>query len=88
MVTIHRVVWRDAVGGSNTGWRSLEDLKEQKTATVISCGALIYEDDEKIVICPHMIVEGEDIIEGDAELAIPKGWIVSNMKMATFPPGD
>jgi hypothetical protein len=35
-----------------------------------------------------MIVEGEDIIEGDAELAIPKGWIVSSMKMATFPPGD
>ncbi len=39
------------------GWRSLSDLKEQKTATVVSCGVIIHEDDEKIIICPHMILE-------------------------------
>jgi len=88
MVTIHRVVWRDAVGGSNTGWRPLSELMEQDVATVISCGAIIHEDEEKIIICPHIIVEDEKIIEGDAEITIPKDWIISNMKMATFPPGD
>ena len=88
MVTIHRVVWRDAVGGSNTGWRPLSELMEQGVATVISCGAIIHEDEEKIIICPHIIVEDEKIIEGDAEITIPKDWIISNMKMATFPPGD
>ncbi len=88
MVTIHRVVWRDAVGGSNTGWRSLSELKDQSVATVISCGVIIHEDEEKIIICPHVIVEDDRVIEGDAEIAIPKDWIISSMKMATFPPGD
>ena len=70
------------------GWRSLAELKEQKTATVVSCGAIIYEDNEKVVICPHMILDDNEISEGDAELAIPKSWIISSMKLATFPPGD
>lgn len=70
------------------GWRSIIALKEIETATVISCGAIIYEDDEKIIICPHMIVEDDEISEGDAEIAIPKSWIVSNLKMAVFPEGD
>ena len=88
MVTLNRVIWRDAAGGSNMGWRSIIALKEIETATVISCGAIIYEDDEKIIICPHMIVEDDEISEGDAEIAIPKSWIVSNLKMAVFPEGD
>lgn len=70
------------------GWRPLLDLKDHKTATVISCGAIIHEDDEKIIICPHMIIEDDQISEGDAEIAIPKSWIISSMKLATFPPGD
>ena len=88
MVTLHRVVWRDAAGGSNMGWRAMSELKDHKTATVVSCGAIIHEDDEKIIICPHMIIEDDQISEGDAEIAIPKSWIISNMKMATFPSGD
>jgi len=88
VVTLHRVIWRDAAGGSNMGWRSLSDLKEQRTATVVSCGAIIHEDDEKIIICPHMILEDNEISEGDAELAIPKAWIISNLKMTVFPEGD
>jgi len=70
------------------GWRPLSDLKEQTTATVVSCGAIIYEDNEKIIICPHMIIENDEISEGDAEIAIPKAWIVSNLKMTVFPEGD
>jgi hypothetical protein len=88
VVTLHKVIWRDAAGGSNMGWRSIIALKEIETATVISCGAIIYEDDEKIIICPHMIIENDEISEGDAEIAIPKSWIVSNLKMAVFPEGD
>jgi len=70
------------------GWRSIIALKEIETATVISCGAIIYEDDEKIIICPHMIIENNEISEGDAEIAIPKAWIISNLKMTVFPEGD
>lgn len=88
MVTLHKVIWRDAAGGSNIGWRSLDELVEQKTAIVISCGAIIYEDEEKIIICPHMIVENNEITEGDAELAIPKAWIISNEKILGVPAGD
>lgn len=88
MITLHRIIWEDAHGGSNIGWRPLSELKEQKTATVISCGAIVYEDDDKIVICPHMIVSDGEIEEGDAEISIPKGWIKCMMKLATFPPGD
>ena len=88
MVTLHRVIWRDAAGGSNMGWRSIIALKEIETATVISCGAIIYEDDEKIIICPHMIVEDDEISEGDAEIAIPKAWIISRENLLGMPPGD
>ena len=70
------------------GWRPLLALKEQETATVISCGAIVHEDEEKIIICPHMIIENDEISEGDAEIAIPKSWIVSNLQMSVFPEGD
>ena len=88
MVTLSKVVWRDAAGGSNMGWRSIIALKEIETATVISCGAIIYEDDEKIIICPHMIIENNEISEGDAEIAIPKAWIISRENLLGLPPGD
>lgn len=70
------------------GWRPLLALKEQETATVISCGAIIHEDNEKIIICPHMIVEAGEILEGDAEIAIPKAWIISRENLLGLPPGD
>ena len=70
------------------GWRPLLALKEQETAKVISCGYIMYEDSEIIIICPHMIIENDEISEGDAEIAIPKAWIVSNLKMTVFPEGD
>ena len=88
MVTLYRVVWEDAHGGSNMGWRPLSDLMERDVVTVISCGAILHEDDEKIIICPHMIIENNEISEGDAEIAIPKAWIISNLKMTVFPEGD
>lgn len=88
MVTIHKIVWRDASGGSNVGWRDISELKQITTATAVSCGIVIHEDDDMIILCPHMLLEDGKPVQGDAELAIPKAWIISNEKMLGFPPGD
>ena len=88
MVTIHKVVWYDASGGANTGWRDISELKQITTAIAVSCGIIIHEDDDIIIICPHMLLEDGKPVQGDASLAIPKAWIISNEKMLGFPPGD
>jgi hypothetical protein len=77
MVKIYKVVWKDAQGGANVGWRELSELTQAKVATAVSCGALLVNDEEKIIICPHMLVEDGEIIEGDAEIVIPKQWVIS-----------
>ena len=75
---IYRVVWKDAQGGSNMGWRDLEDLSKGTVAIAVSCGVLLVNDDEKLIICPHCLVDDEGRIEeGDAEIVIPKQWVVS-----------
>ena len=81
MVKIYKVVWKDAQGGANVGWRELDELTQAKVATAVSCGAVLVQDEEKIVICPHMLVEDGEIIEGDAELVIPKQWVVSTEEL-------
>jgi hypothetical protein len=77
MVKIYKVVWKDAQGGANVGWRELDELTQAKVATAVSCGALLVNNEEKIIICPHMLVEDGEIIEGDAEIVIPKQWVIS-----------
>ena len=59
------------------GWRELSELTQAKVATAVSCGAVLVNDEDKIIICPHMLVEDGKITEGDAELVIPKQWVVS-----------
>ena len=59
------------------GWRELNELTQAKVATAVSCGAVLVNDEDKIIICPHMLVEDGKITEGDAELVIPKQWVVS-----------
>jgi hypothetical protein len=49
---------------------------------------VIHEDDDLIIICPHMLLEDGKAIQGDAEIAIPKAWIISNEKLLALPPGD
>jgi len=77
MVKIYKVVWKDAQGGANVGWRELDELTQAKVATAVSCGAVLVNDEDKIIICPHMLVEDGKITEGDAEIVIPKQWVVS-----------
>ena len=56
----------------------LEDLKQIREATVLSCGAVIHIDDERLIVCPHIIPdEYGNVSEGDAEIAIPMGWVMS-----------
>ena len=59
------------------GWRELDELTQAKVATAVSCGAVLIHDEEKIIICPHMLVEDGEMTEGDAELVIPKQWVIS-----------
>ena len=77
MVKIYRVVWKDAQGGANVGWRELSELTQAKVATAVSCGAVLVNDEEKVIICPHGLVEDGNITEGDAEIVIPKQWVIS-----------
>ncbi len=88
MVTLTKIVWHDASGGSNVGWRDINELKQITAAIAVSCGMVIHEDDEVVIICPHMLLEDGKAIQGDAEIAIPKAWIISTEKLLALPPGD
>ena len=78
MNDIYLIKWQDAAGGSNMGWRELKDLKELRTAQVISCGTILEDNERYIIICPHFILsEDNTITEGDAEIVIPQSWITS-----------
>jgi hypothetical protein len=74
---IYLIKWQDATGGSNMGWRDLKELKDLRTATVISCGTILEETEDYIIICPHFILgEEKEITEGDAEIVIPRSWVI------------
>jgi|TARA_R110000803_G_C11859005_1_gene306897 hypothetical protein len=76
-VNIYKVIWFDAAGGGNIGWRPLDDLVKTKPAQVISCGIKLHEDAISITICPHIILDEDNKIEqGDAEIVIPKQWVL------------
>ena len=77
MVKLYKVVWKDAQVGSNLGWRELSELVQGKVAIAVSCGAVLVDDEEKVIICPHLLVDDGKITEGDAEIVIPKQWVVS-----------
>jgi len=88
VVTLTKIVWHDASGGSNMGWRDINELKQITAAVAVSCGMVIHEDDDIIIICPHMLLEDGKAIQGDAEIAIPKAWIISKENLLALPPGD
>ena len=83
MVDLYCGVWKDAQAGSNVGWREVEELTKIEVATAVSCGAILLNDEEKLIICPHLLVEDNKIIEGDAELVIPQQWVISITKVYT-----
>ena len=81
MVDVYCVVWQDAQGGSNVGWRDLDELKSSKLATAVSIGFLLHKDTKKVIICPHVLLENGKITQGDAEIVIPTAWVNSITKL-------
>ena len=81
MVDVYCVVWQDAQGGSNVGWRDLDELKNAELATAVSVGVLLHKDSKKIVVCPHFLLENGKITQGDAEIVIPTSWVNSITKV-------
>jgi hypothetical protein len=69
------VVWLDACGGSKDGWHSMRSILRQKPYEARSVGYLVREEEDYIVVCPHLVGIGERDIDGDGELAIPRSWI-------------
>ena len=68
------VRWMDAFGGVNSGWRPLTDMKKAAQGSPAkSVGWLIFENDEIVKVCPHLVGESDE--EGDGEITIPKDWV-------------
>ena len=79
------VKWRDACGGANVGWRTVEELQETKEATVLSCGVILHRDEQRVLICPHVLLDDKgQVEEGDAELAIPMDWVTSIQELRSY----
>lgn len=84
MVDIYCVVWKDAQGGANVGWRDINELKSLEPATAISVGTILHRDEYKLIICPHVLLDEGQITEGDAELVIPTSWVNLVTKIHTL----
>ena len=84
MVDIYCVVWKDAQGGANVGWRDINELKSLEPATAVSVGTVLHRDEYKLIICPHVLLDKGQITEGDAELVIPTAWVNSITKIHTL----
>lgn len=68
------ILWRDAFGGSNIGWRPINDIARSETVVASTVGFLLKEDKDRLVVCPHMT--GADDCDGDGEIAIPASWVI------------
>lgn len=71
-MNIVHVKWLDANGGVREKWRPLSSMSGKPTIAH-SLGAVLQDDVECIVICPHWTDDGD----GDGEITIPKGCVVS-----------
>jgi len=65
------------------GWRDIKELQSLEPATAISVGTLLHNDEYKLIICPHVLIEDGKVTEGDAELVIPTAWVNSITKVHT-----
>jgi len=81
---IVRVDWLDAHGGTRRGWRPRGDLVKLAPAHAVAIGVLLRDDASFVVVCPHLVGDERGLdpadperLEGDGEIAIPRGWIVA-----------
>lgn len=77
---IVKVIWLDSCGAGSS-WTSLEKIREQRLpATCISLGFLIYQDENIVIVGPHLCEENVDInVEAmvSGEMSIPRRSITS-----------
>ncbi len=71
------IEWIDSVG-SDSGWKELDRGKfKSNLSRIISCGVLLHEDEEKIVLssayCPGDIYQIESVM---GQIIIPKKCII------------
>lgn len=76
-IKICYVEWIDSVG-SDSGWKELDrDKFKNNFSKIISCGVLLHEDEEKIVLssayCPGDIYQRESIM---GQIIVPKKCII------------
>jgi len=72
------VRWKDACGGSGSGWGSVGGMKETQEASVMSMGVILPQGKPRILLCPPVLLDDKgDVGEGGAEIAIPMDWVMS-----------
>ena len=69
------VSWYDAKDGES-GWQSLESIKNEQLAVCHSIGWMIYKDKERTVIMSDYS-EFDEEKEGGRHIVIPSGWVKS-----------
>ena len=68
------IEWRDARGGIIAGWRPVSDMrKKSEPSPAVSVGWVVREDEESVVVCPHLVGDARE--EGDGEIVIPRDWV-------------
>lgn len=82
MNVVYLIEWVDSFG-CPAGWEFLDEV-EFKTTTITSIGFLVHQDDEKIVIAPHVSSSEKRQIAG--HIAIPRQQIlkVTSSSQASF----
>jgi hypothetical protein len=75
------IEWLDATGGTRAGWKPVADMKRDLPHKCRSVGWIIHEDDDRVVIVPHMTGDGD----GDGELTIPRDWQQSVLELTEKP---
>jgi len=71
------ITWLDATD-IETGWLSLQEIKEKKLASVESVGWIVEESEEKITLIGCW---DETDQNGGRGVVIPKPWIVNRKKL-------
>lgn len=75
-VQIVVIVWKDAV--ADTGWKLAADVEQAHTCT--SIGMVVADSDESVVLAGTWS-QGDDGMETNNRITIPKGWVVSQKKV-------
>lgn len=71
------VEWLDS-RGVHQAWTDIEDIEGMKFCFNLSVGFMVYQDEDRIVLCPHIADAEEKDREGCGSMAIPR-WTVQRI---------